>query len=230
MILVLYYEGESKDSQEALLKDAANIKKKIDKSGKLPQGKETRILTETEFQAYMDSEASKWETKIHVVAHGNQQVVGHFNGQGLGEFLEPSLQKRQNITKITLHSCNARAFHPEHYMDFNYVLAYQLASYLNGKLPKSRFIEIRGSVGESYTDSEGRNWVLDQGQELPKEKPANVDREKQMIKEIMRQDRATARPIFALQNGQILAAQRKDKQLVFKGIVVGGKYTSYNSM
>jgi hypothetical protein len=228
MILVLYYEGESPQSQKDLMTDADNIKKKVDAGGKLPTGKEAVILTEDKFVAYMDSEGSKWETKIHVVAHGNQQVVGHFNGQGLGEFLLPSLKKRQNVNKITLHSCNARAFLPGHGMDFSHVLAFQLASYLNENLPSGRYIEIRGSVGESYTASDGRNWVLNRGEHLPEEKPNNVEREQQMITRIMRQDRAAARPIFALQNGQIIAAQRAKGNLVVKGTVNDqGKYTSY---
>jgi hypothetical protein len=228
MILVLHFVGEQPDSQKALWQDAENIKKKIDAKGKLPEEKETQILTEEEFKAYMDSEASKWEEKIHIVAHGNQEVVGHYNGEALGKFLEPYLKKRQNIKKITLLSCNAASFHPKHAQDFNHVLAYQLASYLNGVLPAGRYLEIRGSVGESYTDSGGRNWVVKPGEELPKDKPANLDREQQMIGRIMIKNRGIARPVFALQGGTVYAAQYKNKSLEYRGQFDSqGAFTKY---
>jgi hypothetical protein len=60
--------------------------------------------------------------------------------------------------------------------------------------------------------------VIKQGQDLPEKKSRTVEQEQEMIKKIMLSDRAVARPIFALKDGQILAAWR-DKQngLVAKG-------------
>ncbi len=222
MILVLYYANESKESQEALRKDAENIKKKVDARGKNPQGKETKIVEQGDFEAYALSEDAQWEYKIHIVAHGNQAQVGNFNGEGLGQFLLKALRKLKKVKQITVHSCCAAARHPSHPNSLDHIFTYQLASYLLENLT-GRYIEVRGSVGEAYTASDGRNWVLQKDQKLPAEKPSNLHHEQQMVREIMRQDRGAARPVFAIQNGELFVAQRHAGELDIKKKIVGGQ-------
>ncbi|WP_439579523.1 C80 family cysteine peptidase [Elioraea sp.] len=220
MIVVVNYEGESADSRSKLIKDAENIKAKIDRKkgaatntaqpakkghGKAgPKGKDTAeasapgeklCRTEDELTAYLATPASKEETKLHVVAHGNQQQVGHYNAQGLANWLGPVVKSHPKLAKITLHACFSAMGETDEER-----LVHQFASALQPHIPPGRTVVVRGSAGESATDSDGHNWVLKPGFSLADQKdPKTKQAEAEMYNRIG-QDRQTARPKYAIKN------------------------------
>jgi hypothetical protein len=191
MILVLEYEGETKKSKEDILMDAENINKKLGGDQKI-------CRLEDEFREYMKSPSSKDEVKLHIVCHGNEQVVGNYNAAALGNFLwESGLKTRSKIKKITLQSCDSgvERVRPDN-NSWTPSLAWQLASYFSSK-PAAAGMIVRGSDGHTITDSEGHNWVLIQ--ELPR-KPRTRQDEINLLTQYTR-PRATARPKFAAIKG-----------------------------
>jgi hypothetical protein len=198
MILILEYDGESQDSKDKILKDAENLKKKLDRQD--PRHDEKLIRTAKELVTYFGQEASKSEEKINVMAHGNTRQVGDYNATGLGEFLwESGLNKRPNIKKITLHTCfsGTESFFAEN-RSWTPSFAWQLASYFSAK--GKPYVVVRGYDGESRTDSQGHGWALKPDADhdmLKRPRVGQVQRE-QEIMTANSLPRGTARPKWAV--------------------------------
>lgn len=230
MILLMSYANEPVDSKRKLIGDARNIQRKILASGngtlvvqsandwpaelfaadttglsKKDKAKIPAAVAPPTYAAYMQSGASKTDSKIHVVGHGNQAVVGIFNAGPFAALLsEGGLKTRKNIKKITLHSCFSGARHPNAAATagpLQAIYAGQLAAALAGLLDGDHYVVVRGSDGESYTDSQGHNWAIQDGysvEDVPKGRSA--EHEAQTMAKFMK-DRAVARPKFALSGG-----------------------------
>ena len=200
MIVVLEYHGESRASKKNIRQEAESIKTKVEEKTK-KYGKdwnEKLITTADELRAYLKDPASRREKKMHIVCHGNQAQVGNYNASALGEFLwGAGLKDRENIKKISLHSCDSgvEVVDPGN-NSWTPSLAWQLAAYFASKGRKRMFV--RGADGHSFTDSQGRNWVLMDGMEM--EKTPNRERELGFI-ERSTKPRRTARPRFVTEYG-----------------------------
>ncbi|GGF07521.1 hypothetical protein GCM10011611_11230 [Aliidongia dinghuensis] len=192
-ILVLDYDSETADSKARIQEEAGQIAKKV--AGKA--GRTVRLCKGAdEFAAAMSDPSNKTLKKIHVVAHGNQAQVGNYNAGPLADWLAPLITNKNNLEKITLHSCRSAAAHPTS----GEIFANQLAAALAPKLQKTQIkkLTVRGADGDSFTDSDGHNWVLNEGvkPEYRDTKSAEADFIKNNTV-----DRASARPKFTISRG-----------------------------
>jgi len=189
--LILEYEGETEDSRKKIVKEAENIETKLRGKGH----EVTLHKTQKEFHRWMLGTASKGLNKIHIVAHGNQAQCGDYNGAGLGNYIGQFIKGKRDLKAITIHSCMSASKHPQ----TNRIFVRQFASKLltHMKADFSEYIIVRGSDGESYTDSEGHNWVLKDGVEIPKYRDRDAEEE---FLENNTKPRGTARPKYAIHN------------------------------
>lgn len=191
-ILILSYEGETPDSKKKIVLEAQAIEKKLKDKGY----EVTLHKQQSDFQEWMnDPVKSKGLNKIHIVAHGNQAQCGNYNGAGLADYIRAYIKGKYDLEAITIHSCMSATPHPTTEKIFIEQFAAKLLTHLKGDF--SKYIVVRGSDGESYTDSTGRNWVLKEGVTIPDYRTR--DREIGFLKNNTK-DRATARPMFAIKN------------------------------
>jgi hypothetical protein len=191
VIVILSYEGEKEDSKTKIKKEAENIESKLKGKGY----DVTLKKTQREFNAWMrDGTGSKGLDKIHIVAHGNQEVCGDYNAVGLADYIYRFIKGKRELKAITIHSCMSASDHPTHGI-FVRQFASKLLTHLKGDF--SQYIVVRGSDGESYTDSTGTYWVLKAGVEIPEYKTR--EREEGFLKDNTK-PRGTARPRYAISN------------------------------
>jgi len=190
VILVLNYQGESQKSKQDIVTEAKAIETKLKAKGYEVKLHEKQL----DFQIWMNDNAlSKGLTKIHIVAHGNQAQCGNYNGASLADYIQRYIKGKRELSAITIHSCMSASVHPGTGQIFVEQFAARLLTHLKGN--HSQYIVVRGSDGESYTDSTGRNWVLKDGVEIPKYN----SRERELVfLNNQTQDRGTARPQYAI--------------------------------
>ncbi len=190
-LLVLSYEGETLDSAEKISREAELISGKIERKGR----KAAVCRGGDEFARVLNNSANKTLQKIHVVAHGNWEVVGNYNAAPLATFIAPLIQNKNNLQKITLHSCMAGAIHPTQ----GQIFAQQFAAALVPLLTRTQMtrLVIRGSDGRSFTDSTGRNWVLNEDAPEPNYR-ATAEAEQQYISANTQERKGAARPKFII--------------------------------
>jgi hypothetical protein len=195
-IVVLDYEGDAKESRDKLRIEARNVERKLTTARR----KVTLSETQEAFEAYMKTPESKGVVKIHIIAHGNQEQCGNFNPTRLADWLRFRIKDKPSVRFITIHSCFSGTPHPTNEKIFVEQFASHLLSHMSGGEAGhySNQIVVRGSDGESYTDSEGHNWVLKEGTHIPKYKTREGE---QTFLEKNTQPRASARPKFAIKVG-----------------------------
>lgn len=190
-ILILEYDGQGEDQKADILTEARNIRTKL-----LGKGREVTLHeTKQAFQTWMTGADSRHVAKIHIVAHGNQETCGNYNAGSLADFIRTYVVDKQDLKFITIHSCCAGEPHPDTEAIFIQQFAARLLTHLKGG--SSQYIVVRGSDGESYTDSVGRNWVLKDG--IKRIRYHDRKGEKQWLKANTK-PRASARPRFAITN------------------------------
>ncbi len=191
-ILVLEYVDEPKDSRDKILKEAHFIEKKL-----LAKQDTTAKVFETQhaFGDWMSGDDSRGLTKIHIVSHGNWEEVGRYNGAGLADYIRAHIRGKRDLRSITIHSCFSGAKHPKK----DEILVQQFASRLLTHLKSdfSQYIVVRGYDGASFTDTEGRNWSLNEGVTIPDYRT----REREVVfTTSSTKPRLMARPKFAISN------------------------------
>jgi hypothetical protein len=194
-IVVLDYEGDTDESMSKLRIEASNIAKRLEGKGR----KVYLNKTQQEFETCMKSPDSKGIVKIHIVAHGNQEQCGNFNPIRLADWLRFRIKDKPALKYITIHSCCSGSVHPTSNLIFVQQFASHLLSHMSGRAADhyGGYLVVRGSDGESYTDSEGHNWVLKDGTTIPKYKTR--ERESVFLNANTK-PRNTARPKFAISN------------------------------
>jgi hypothetical protein len=192
VIVILTYDGETEDSKRKIVTEAENIEGKLRGKGY----DVTLKRTQREFNAWMrDGPTSKGLNKIHIVAHGNQEQCGHYNAVGLADYIYRFIKGKRDLRAITIHSCKSASVHPRTNAIFVEQFASKLLTHLKSDF--SHYIVVRGSDGESYTDSTGRNWVLNDGVEIPEYRT----RERELVfLDNNTKPRNTARPRYAITN------------------------------
>jgi hypothetical protein len=152
-------------------------------------------LQEADFATAMCKPINKSLTKIHIVAHGNQNQVGHFNVGPLADFLAPLLLNKGLLQSIVVNSCMSGSEGPNSETPFVSQLAAGLATKLkNTQLTK---LIVRGSDGESFTDSDGHNWALQAG--IKPEYKDNKESEAAFVKDRANvKDPTLARPKYSI--------------------------------
>jgi hypothetical protein len=127
--------------------------------------------------ADLDEFASAWSdpyrlygvTKLHIIAHGNQKISGPFSAEALAELIagKNAMQIHTRLERITVHSCMAGSsltgsLEGQVVNDSTKksIFVEQVASALARFVPQGRRVLVRGSNGKSYTDVDGRNWIL----------------------------------------------------------------------
>ncbi|APR87676.1 hypothetical protein A7982_13025 [Minicystis rosea] len=223
MILVLYSK-QPKSAQDMVAwnvtkkqldTDAKALQAKLQGKGrgvKIAAGKyDEKICYEHDYKAYLSGKESAHETKIHVVGHGNQQVLEPFkSGEELADFLFAGgkLKTKPKIQSVTLHACYSFALHPGS-TNVNQVFAFRLLQRLvqlhgghDAKQPQYFYFKVRGVNGKEHTLPDGRSWVLKDGKDnvLPKMLPPAGPKYDAMLSKLM-VARPAARPIITYQNG-----------------------------
>jgi hypothetical protein len=192
VILTLNYEGETRQSQAAIVTEAKAIKSKLERKGHTA----TLHTEQLAFQKWMtESTESKGLNKIHIVAHGNQAQCGDYNAAGLADYIRAYIKGKRDLKAITIHSCMSAAEHPGTKEIFVKQFASRLLTHLKDDF--AQYIVVRGSDGESYTDSTGRNWVLKDGVEIPNYRTREAELS---FLDKNTKARGSARPKYAISN------------------------------
>jgi hypothetical protein len=192
VILILAYDGETNESRAKIVTEAKAIETKLQERGY----DVTLHQTQRAFEEWMTKgTAGKKLNKIHIVAHGNYEQCGNYNAAGLADYICAYIKGQTNLKAITIHSCMSASVYQPTQAIFIQQFASRLLELLGGG-NFSKYIVVRGSDGESYTDSTGRNWVLKDGV-----KPVYRTREgeEEFLKNSTK-DRNTARPKYAISN------------------------------
>lgn len=206
-IFVTDYDGDTASSKANLRTEASQIAKKI--NGKA--GRKAAVCDGIdEFGALMNATANKTVTKIHLISHGNQEVVGNYNSDALAEAVAPLIQNKNSLSQITLHCCNSGSVHPTNFT----ILAQQFVSALSKYLTKTQITKlvVRGSDGKSFTDSDGRNWVLKEGVDQPNYKD-NKSSEAAFVASNTQDRKGAARPKFMISRKTTDAAFGDGRQI-----------------
>lgn len=176
MILV-FLENNQEDT--SLKGDALLLKKKLEqknKNNKLEGAKESVDVPvfllpndAKKLEQFVQSSKGKAETKVHILAHGNQRVCAGYTAEKLAAFLAPRLERLRHIEKISLLFCHSAAVNGEK-QPFAQTLCDKVYAQLQNKR-QTGSITVKGCCGFAMTDSEGRTWVWT-------EKATNCDAEK----------------------------------------------------
>jgi hypothetical protein len=185
IFLVLRNEGMSERDWVNLVEDAQRIQRKLQKKTEANLAANAEAESTDEFRNTYDSTiftdlddfraawSDPWRlyrvTKLHIVAHGNQKISGTFSSTGLAELIagKNAVKTHAQLERITVHSCMAGSplggsLHGSvvNQSTKNSIFVEQLASALAKFVPQNRMIFVRGSDGKSYTDVDGKNWIL----------------------------------------------------------------------
>lgn len=191
-ILVIDYEGQTAQQRQDLLTEAQNIANKLGEKGR------EVVLHESQcsFQEWMNTAESRKLEKIIIVAHGNWETCGKYNAAPLADYIRSYIKGKMQLKSISILSCMAGAHNPDNDQIFVEQFAARLLTHLKGEF--SCFIVVRGSDGESYTDSRGKNWVLNDNVKRI-HTPEDRNDEKRWLKKNTK-PREIARPKFAIYN------------------------------
>lgn len=193
-ILVLDYDGQTLNQRQDLLTDAHNIEAKLQRNGR----EVTLHETQRSFQDWMGTADSRHLQKIYIVAHGNEETCGDYNAGPLADYIRAYIRGKMQLNAITILSCMSGSPHPDNDRIFVQAFASRLLTHLKGDF--SQYIVVRGSDGESYTDSTGSNWALNNNVKRITV-PENRKDEKRWLKNNTK-PRHNARPKFAITNLQ----------------------------
>ncbi|OGT10001.1 MAG: hypothetical protein A2X77_03320 [Gammaproteobacteria bacterium GWE2_42_36] len=165
-MMILVFLGNNQEDT-SLRGDALLLKKRLEqkiKNNKREGAKESADVPvfllpndEKKLEQFVQSSRGKAETKVHILAHGNQRVCANHTVKELAAFLAPYLERLRHVEKISLLFCYSAAINGKE-KPFAQALCDEVCAQLQNKRQKGS-ITVKGCCGFAMTDSEGRTWV-----------------------------------------------------------------------